>query len=162
MACASLASASRTVWVSVDYRLGPENKFSTQLTDYRSSFEWIAANRAQFGVSADAKLGVCGDSAGGHISALLTHEYKPQISFQILIYPCVHLTIQLPSNDEFSSECHFLVPELLDYFGNNYLESKDIAATELVSPLTRKDFSNMPECLIVLAELDPLIDQCLE
>lgn len=160
-ACASLASASRTVWVSVDYRLGPEHKFETQLSDYRSALEWIAANREQFGVASNAKLGVSGDSAGGHIAALLSHEYKSKIDFQVLVYPCVHLNIHLPSNDEFNSDCFFLMPELLSYFGKNYLESIEQANTELVSPMLKKDFTNLPQSLIILAQLDPLVDQCL-
>lgn len=111
-------------------------------------------------MSATAQIGVAGDSAGGQIAALLSHEYKSRIDFQILIYPCVHLGCHLPSNDEFSSECHFLIPQLINYFGTNYLESVEMANTELVSPILRKDFTNLPPCLIVIAELDPLVDQC--
>ena len=156
---ASLASATRSVWVSIEYRLGPEHKFNTQITDYRSSFEWIAAHRSELGVSEKAKIGVCGDSAGGHISTLISHEYKSQIDFRVLVYPCVHLAAHLPSNEEFSSDCHFLVKPLLEFFFNNYLENHDMANTELVSPLLKTDFDNLPPALIILAELDPLNDQ---
>ena len=58
---ASVASKVNTVWLSVDYRLGPEHKFQTQMEDCRSVLEWVAKNKTQFS-SESAKIGVSGKS----------------------------------------------------------------------------------------------------
>lgn len=157
-ACASMASKSRTIWVSVEYRLAPEYKFKTQLTDYIASFEFIEKNRELFS-SKEAKIGVSGDSAGGQIAALLTHKFKSIIDFQILIYPFVDLATHYKSADEFAAECYFLVPSMMHFMIDNYLEDIEMAKTAKVSPIFEEDFTKMPKCLIVAAELDPLVDQ---
>jgi len=56
---ASVASKVNAVWLSVDYRLGPEHKFQTQIEDCRSVLEWVAKNKTQFS-SKSAKIGVSG------------------------------------------------------------------------------------------------------
>lgn len=155
---ASLAKSTNIVWLSVDYRLAPEFKFDTQLEDCRSVLEWLFDNRTQFS-SASAKIGVSGDSAGGHYSTILTHEYKKKIDYQILIYPCVDMAVSYPSNTEFSSEIYALTPELIEYFVKNFLPQDTQLNSSKMSPLHNDDFTHLPKCLIVAAELDPLIDQ---
>lgn len=155
---ASIVSLVNTIWLSVDYRLAPEHKFQTQIADCRSVVEWILENKAQFS-SHTAKIGVSGDSAGGHYSCILTHEYKSLINYQILIYPCVDLVNTYESNKEFSDEHFILTPVMIDFFVKNFLTDQDDLASPSVSPILNKDFKNMPKCLILAAELDPLIDQ---
>ena len=104
---ATLASKTKSVWISIEYRLAPEFKYKTQVTDYKAALEWVINNREQFS-SKDAKIGVCGDSAGGQISALMSHYYKNILSFQILIYPAVDLAGHYNSFDEFKAKCYFL------------------------------------------------------
>jgi acetyl esterase len=159
-ACASMASKSKTVWVSIEYRLAPEHKFKTQLSDYKASFEYVEGNRERFS-SKRAKIGVAGDSAGGHIAAILAHEYKSKIDFQILIYACVDLVtpIRYKSFEEFSASCYLLSREIVYWFFSIYLEDSAMAKTQQVSPIYANDFSNLPKCLQIAAELDPLIEQ---
>ena len=155
---ATLASKTKTIWISVEYRLAPEFKYKTQVTDYKAALEWISNNREQFS-SKDAKIGVCGDSAGGHIAALLSHYYKSIISFQILVYPGVDLRRhQFKSDDELTSKCYILTPNMKNFLTDCYLEDPETANLPDVSPLLMKDFSNLPKALIIGAELDPLID----
>lgn len=157
-ACASLASKSKTIWISIEYRLAPEHKFNTQMTDYVASFEFVEKNRDMFS-SKRAKLGVAGDSAGGHIAAILAHKYKPNIDFQVLIYPIVDLATHYKSADEFSADCYSLVAHNMSFFIEKYLEDPKTVKSENVSPIFAKSFTKMPKCLIISAELDPLIDR---
>ena len=154
---ASLASKTKTIWVSVEYRLAPEFKYKTQLTDYKAALEWVINNREQLS-SKDAKIGVCGDSAGGHISALMGHYYKSILSYQILIYPAVDLSSHYKSFDEFKSNCYLITPDMVKKCIDDYLDEPEMAKSPDVSPIFMKDFSNLPKTLIVSAELDCIID----
>ena len=153
----TLASKSKMIWISIEYRLAPEFKYKTQVTDYKAALEWVINNREQFS-SKDAKIGVCGDSAGGHIAALMGHYYKSILSFQVLIYPAVDLASHYNSYDEFKSSCYLLTPDMMKIFIDNYLEDPEMAKSPDVSPIFMKDFTNLPKTLIVSAELDCLVD----
>lgn len=87
---ALLASNSRSVWLSVEMRLCPEVKFPTNLNDCVAVVKYVHSNKEQFS-SKDAKLGVCGNSSGGHLSALISHNLPLLIDYQILIYGTFYL-----------------------------------------------------------------------
>ena len=152
---ASLASKTKSVWISIDYRLAPETKYKTQLTDYKAAIDWVISNREQLS-SKDAKIGVCGDSAGGHIAALMAHYYKSILSYQILIYPVVDLTGNY--TEEFKTSCYMLTPLMMDNVIKDYLDEPEMAKSADVSPLFMSDFSNLPKALIIEAEFSVLID----
>lgn len=154
---ATLAAHSRMIWISVEYRLAPENKYRTQVTDYRAAIEWVDKNRAEFS-SPDAKLGVLGESAGGQIAALMGHYYKSILDFQVLVYPSLDLATEYNSSKEFAHECYLLTPEVINFCVTNYLEDPSMAKLPDVSPIFMSDFSSLPPCLIVAAEFDSLID----
>jgi acetyl esterase/lipase len=88
----SLAANSKTVWLSVEYRLSPENKYPTPLNDCIEVVKYVHANKEQFS-SRSAKVGVSGDSSGGHFAALVSLDYSDLVDFQILIYPSLYLGI---------------------------------------------------------------------
>ena len=155
-----MALKVNTIWLSVDYRLAPEYTFQTQIEDCRSVLEWVAKNKTQFS-SDSAKIGVSGDSAGGHYSAILSHEYKNLIDYQVLIYPCVDLANTYESNREFSRECFWLTKDMIDFFIKNFIPNPSLEdlGDPKISPLLNKDFTGLPKSLIIAAELDPLVDQ---
>lgn len=55
---------------SVDYRLSPIAKFPAQIHDIKAAVRFMKATAAHWKVSAD-RIGVAGESAGGHLAALL-------------------------------------------------------------------------------------------
>ena len=154
---ATLASKTKMIWISVEYRLAPEFKYKTQVTDYKAAMEWISNNREQFS-SKDAKLGVAGDSAGGQIAALMGHYYKSILSFQVIIYPSLDLAGHYKSTDEFKANCYLLTPDIINFAIRSYLDDPEMAKSPDVSPIFIKDFSNLPKTLIIGAEFDSLID----
>ena len=81
-----LAEETKSIWLSVEYRLAPENKYPVPINDALSVTEWIIENKSQFG-SATSKLGIAGDSAGGHLAATVTHQLKGKLDYQLLLYP---------------------------------------------------------------------------
>ena len=100
-----------------------------------------------------------GDSAGGTYAASISHELRDELSFQMLVYPCVDLSIKTKSKEEFSRDCHVLIPKVLEFFGKCILNSNEDLTDPSLSPLLHQNFKNLPKAIIVLAELDPLVDQ---
>src|SRR5204862_7967438 len=89
--------------VAVDYRLAPEHQFPAGVDGAVSALDWVAANAGDLGGDA-SRLAVCGDSAGGNLSAVVAQQAKakggPALVFQALIYPCVDATLSYPSIEE--------------------------------------------------------------
>jgi acetyl esterase/lipase len=55
--------------VPVNYRLSGETKFPAQIFDIKSSIRWVKANATKYKLDS-GKIGVWGQSAGGHLAAL--------------------------------------------------------------------------------------------
>jgi len=58
------------VVATVNYRLAPRYKFPAQIEDLKCAIRFLRANSARYGIDA-THIGVWGDSAGGHLAALL-------------------------------------------------------------------------------------------
>ena len=55
---------------AVNYRLAPRYQFPAQIEDVKCAVRYLRANADSFGLDPD-RIGVFGDSAGGHLAALL-------------------------------------------------------------------------------------------
>ena len=88
--CRSLANASDCAVASVEYRLGPESKFSAAAEDCYAATVWLAEHAAELGADPE-KLVVAGDSTGKprRRYAHGAQQGRPRLAFQILIYPAV-------------------------------------------------------------------------
>ena len=64
-----LASAGLTV-VSIDYRLAPATSFPHSFQDCVDALDWAVENAERIGADAE-RVGLWGDSAGGHLALLL-------------------------------------------------------------------------------------------
>lgn len=58
------------VVAAVNYRLAPKYKFPAQIEDVKCAVRFLRANASKYGIDVD-HIGVWGDSAGGHLAALL-------------------------------------------------------------------------------------------
>jgi acetyl esterase len=68
--CRCLANASECRVLSVDYRLGPESRFPAALEDGCAATQWIARHARELRLD-PARLGICGDSAGATLAAVV-------------------------------------------------------------------------------------------
>lgn len=66
-------NARGVTWVSVEYRLTPAVTLDDVVADVRLSVAWLHANAGRYGCDAGA-IHVCGNSAGGHIAAMLAAD----------------------------------------------------------------------------------------
>jgi len=55
---------------AIDYRLAPRYKFPAQIEDAKCALRFLRANASNYGID-PARIGAWGESAGGHLSALL-------------------------------------------------------------------------------------------
>jgi acetyl esterase len=151
---------AEAVVVSVDYRMAPEHRYPTAAHDCFAATKWVADNAASLGADA-SRLAVCGDSAGGNLSAVVSQMARdaggPTISYAALIYPAVDMTRKGGSLDENASG-YFLETAGMHWFMNHYLSEAERAET-MASPMLHEDLSRLPDCFIATCEYDPLRDE---
>jgi acetyl esterase/lipase len=58
------------VAVTMSYRLAPKYKFPAAIHDSKAAVRWLKANAARYGIDPE-RIGVTGDSAGGHLAQFL-------------------------------------------------------------------------------------------
>jgi acetyl esterase/lipase len=63
-------AASGIAVASVDYRLSGEDRWPAQLHDAKAAVRWLRARAAEVAIDAD-RIAAWGESAGGHLAALL-------------------------------------------------------------------------------------------
>jgi len=86
-----MASATRTQFFSVDYRIAPENPHPTPTEDVYAALEWLTENHEKFNID-PTRIGITGESAGGGIAAGVSimardRQLSPPLAKQVLIYP---------------------------------------------------------------------------
>ncbi|CAF1204005.1 unnamed protein product [Adineta ricciae] len=152
-----IADATKSIWISVEYRLGPEYKFPIWLDDACEVTQHILANKTSYGGEENTKVGVAGDSAGGLIAASVCHTIK-NLDFQILVYGAFDFSGSTDSSKEFVKPEHVLVPAVIDWFSSNALRDASDKTNPRASVLLQESFNGLPPCLFIVAELDPLRD----
>jgi acetyl esterase len=147
------------IWLSVEYRLSPEFKYPFAYNDCCSVTQWALENKSQvFGLTSSANVGVCGNSSGGNLAALIVNRFKKRLAFQILISPALDLSLSLHSYHEFNKPCFGLDLQTMKILVKDYLnEDKDVKSS-IVSPLFNENFDDTPSTFIISAELDMLVD----
>jgi len=158
--CMLLAEITKSVVLSINYRLAPEHKFPIPVYDAYDAFLWTANNRHIL-KGGDAIL-VAGDSAGGNLATVVTLLNRdlqgPEIQGQILLYPVTDLTFNTPSYEEFAVG-YGLLKEDMAWFRNHYIKQEAEIYHPYTSPLQAENLSHLPPALIVVAENDVLRDE---
>lgn len=132
--------------LSVDYRLAPEHPFPAAVED-----AWAVIRS----ITDDGPLFVAGDSAGGNLSAVVTHLARdhggPRIDGQILIYPSV-------AGDADSAGMRAFVPpmmqreEIAAYY-DLYVPARADRRDIRFAPLSGR-LDDLPPALVVAAGAD--------
>ena len=147
--------------VSIDYRLAPEHPFPAALEDAAAAVTYLAEHAPEFGIDA-ARLGICGDSAGGTLAAATCQRFaragKPRLALQLLICPILDYACTSGSRREFASG--YLVDEAtLEHDLMHYAAGGADPADPRISPSRSTDISGLPKTIIHTAEFDPLRDE---
>ena len=159
--CRTLANESGCRLISVDYRLAPEHPFPAAVDDCFAAFHWVETNAPDISVDPN-RLAVAGDSAGGNLAAAVClmakqNKSKPQIAYQLLIYPDTRVG-RTPSKRPFASG-YFLDNRTIERFHSYYVPAGVDPADPRLSPVEAKDVSGLPPAYIVTAGFDPLREE---
>ena len=158
--CELLAEITKSIVVSVNYRLAPEFKFPTPVFDAYDAFLWTVENK-KF-LNGTNQILVAGDSAGGNLATVVTLLNRDlqgsTIHAQVLLYPVTDLTFSTASYEEFAVG-YGLLKEDMAWFKQHYLNNEDETYHQYVSPLLAKDLTNLPSAFIIVAENDVLRDE---
>lgn len=93
--CIMIAKQTKSVVISVDYRLAPENVFPAQFNDGFAVVSAVMNGPTKFGIDAN-RIALAGDSAGGLLSAAISLEFAKlttpsKIAAQVLVNPWLQL-----------------------------------------------------------------------
>jgi acetyl esterase/lipase len=147
--------------ISVDYRLAPEHPFPAGLHDAIAAAAYIGQHAADFGVDA-ARLGICGDSAGGTLAAAacqaLARTDAPRLKLQLLICPILDYGRRTGSRREFASG-YLIDQDTLDHDLAHYAPGGADPRDPRISPLLATELAGVPPTIVHTAEFDPLRDE---
>ena len=159
--CRQLANASGAAVVSVDYRMGPENRFPAALDDCVAAVRWVREQAAALAID-PARLALGGDSAGGNLAAAaaitLRDAGDPAPRFQLLIYPATDMRALAPSHTT-NAQGFLLTADSIAYYRGHYIERHEEWSDWRASPLLAPDLSRLPPALVLTAGYDPLRDE---
>jgi acetyl esterase len=160
--CAEIARALGRRVLAVDYRLAPESPFPAAAEDCIAATRWLAGSPAEAGAAVTGII-TAGDSAGGHMAALVTRELHGQlpvpIAAQWLIYPVTDMTASEGSMVEMG-EGYVLTKATMDWFIAAYMGgATDKLLHPWASPLHAETLNGLPPALLLTCGLDPLRDQ---
>jgi acetyl esterase len=159
--CRRLALGARARVVSVEYRLAPEHPFPAAIDDVVAAWRWLLAAAPDLGIER-ARLGVGGDSAGGHLSALLAQRTRgtdEAPALQLLVYPALDSTCSTPSHRALA-DGWVLTAQALEHFYAGYLGAeRRRRADPAASPLAAVELAGVAPALVYTAHFDPLRDE---
>ena len=146
---------------SVDYRMGPEDKFPAAVEDSFAALEWLRAHAA--GLGADpGRLGVHGDSAGANLAAVVAlmarDKGAPELRLQSLVYPVADYTLSAPSYQTYAEGYGLLTRAAMVWFQQHYLRHPEDAEDWRASPIKAPSFRGVAPAIVVSAECDVLHD----
>ena len=160
--CRILANRLNRMIVSVEYRLAPENKYPAAIEDCVDAAQWIYDNSDILEID-QKHIAIGGDSGGATNSAVVCQYFRDRngikLEKQVLIYPATDYyfpgTQSLVENDPYS-----VVDRNFDIWAwNNYVTQPVNLDDPYLCPLRAKDFSGLPDALVITAECDPLRDE---
>jgi acetyl esterase/lipase len=157
----NLCSGVGALVASVDYRMGPEDKFPAAVDDSFAALEWVHANAGILGAD-PGRIGVHGDSAGANLAAVVALMARdaggPRLRLQSLAYPVGDYTLSGGSYQKYVKGYGVLTRDAMAWFARHYLRSPADAEDWRASPIRAPNFADVPPAIIIVAECDVLHD----
>jgi acetyl esterase len=154
--CRHLVAASGWALLAVDYRRAPEHPYPAALDDLSRALDWLRSGGAQGYRLDPGRIAVAGDSAGGHLVAVLARRARDAgagLSAQILICPVLDPAADYPPLDDYG-----LDGEEMRFFWDAYAPPGVDRTQPDLNPLGA-DLTGLPPAVVITAELDVLCDE---
>lgn len=161
--CRQLAARSGCQLIAVDYRLAPEHPMPAASEDAIAAFEWLTTHADKHDID-PARVAVAGDSAGGHLSAvvaLAARDHDWPLAFQALIYPATDMRGAARHYPSRSRNAHVppLTAEFMNWFGHNATNDATDTSEWRVSPLLAETLAGTAPALVLTVGADVLMDE---
>jgi acetyl esterase len=159
--CRQLCALAGVAVVSVDYALGPEQRFPRAVDDCLAATRWVRQSAKSLGLDG-TQLAVGGDSAGGNLAAvvalLMRDAGDASLVFQMLIYPATDMRAVAPSHTS-NGQGYLLTSDSIHYYRGQYISDPAQWSDWRASPLLAPDLRGLPPALVLTAGYDPLRDE---
>lgn len=156
--CRALCNAARCIVVSCDYRLAPENPFTSAIEDAFAAYQWVVDNAPNLGGDSH-QIAIGGESAGGNIAAvtaLQARDYGVRSPVhQLLVYPVADCDFNTESYKE-HAESRPLNRAMMKWFWGHYLYGTECDDNPYLVPLRAENLSHLPPATVITADIDPL------
>jgi len=161
----ALSNLSGAIFISIDYRLAPENKFPAGLDDAYNSANWLFKNITTLG-GEPSNVAMMGDSAGANLALVVANKLHRHTTWRLsalhLIYPVLdvaspHQTYQ--SRLDFGDGNYLLARDAIDGTCQWYLTPDQQSSDPAVSPMFLSQLELLPPTSVLVAGYDPLRDE---
>ena len=154
----ALAQGTGAIVVSVQYRLGPENRFPAAQDDADASYAWLLRNAGTVGGD-PKRIALAGESAGGNLAIdtaiWARDQHLPPPVHQLLVYPVVGTDLTTPSYQE-TTQAVPLNRMAIEWYVANFTNGTADLKDPRLNVVGAADLHGLPPTTIVLAEIDPL------
>jgi acetyl esterase len=159
--CMTLAHATQSTVMAIEYRLAPEHPFPAAHDDAMTAAQWIIDHLNALPPN-NGEVVLAGDSAGGNLTFATAARMpdEPRLRGCLMIYPATqHYHAELRSYVEHAKSGPLTTP-ILRWFTDTYLNGLAPAdpAIEIMFPDKRTSLKGFPRSLLITAEKDPLRD----
>ena len=152
--CRRLAAAAGVRLLSVDYRLAPEHRFPAMHRDAEAAYAWTLAHATELGAD-PGRIGIGGDSAGGHMAAWLALHGAERPPFLVLLYPLLDVGVEQWEGSPFQ-DLRFIGRIAVGYI-KSQIEDYEAEGGSLAGfRIMDGDLSRLPPTVLVEVGLDPL------
>ena len=161
--CRQLAQRAGCQLIAVDYRLAPEYCMPASSEDAIAAYGYLVTHASAFDIDAQ-RLAVGGDSAGGHLSAVVALAARDAgwpLALQVLVYPATDLREaagQYPSKGR-NASIPPLTADLMAWFGQRSVDANTDPLDWRVSPILAKTLEGTAPALVITAGADVLMDE---
>lgn len=153
----SLANKSGAIYISPEYRKGPENKFPAAHDDAYAAFVWVTKYAQTIGGD-PKRVAVAGESAGGNLAlnvSIRARDTKTQMPIhQLIVYPVAGTDMNTQSYKDNQNSAP-LNSAMMSWFMKNYLRNKEDLKDKRIN-LLAANLKDLPPTTIITAGIDPL------
>ena len=156
-----LAAETDCVVVATDYRLAPENPYPAAFDDCYAALCQVSEQAGRLGID-PGRIAVCGDSAGGNLTAAITLAARdrggPKVAAQAIIYPGLRSEGALPSFTTYA-DAPIQSAAATRTYRAVYMPDPASHEDPYACPLKAADFGGLPPALVHVAEIDAARDE---